>query len=564
VARPSSPAERRKALVEALSALAGAWPERPGVAYAARRALLEAGLSRKKASLLARLLSPGGPLSEEEVRRSAGRPLEEEEREALLRAARPGAALLEEASPAELALALGSLGLPPPSPPPAFPEEVLPFRAALEEGGVFLVEGLPFRERYRLALLLGEGLAHAHGLEGVFLGTRTQAGAARLLPLLEARWGGFAARAGETPFLPEEVDSWLEGPGKALQAPFAAGTADHALRGVLPTAEALLRMALLLRKVPVLPVPEEDPRLFSALVAFLRWTKALGTPVLLLSPELPGRLWTELLEALGLPRVPKPKGALKRLAGAVEVLAPPPPSREVRVGEAGLPERGALLFATRKRAKEVYEALARGAALEDAGHLRRRLKDGRTLLLLHGSLPLGERRAREGAEADLLVSTWSGGGEGAPYSLQALEAPSPLALKEALLEAEEVRLLPGEPPGHLPARLFAYAVLRKEVLRVPEDLALLDPYGDPEVLAWWEEGRAEGAARVEVPETWPSGHLPPLPLRRGPGSVFLLPPEGKEAGAFLPKPVALREHAPLWEREWVWGVAHAPSRETGA
>ncbi len=565
---PISLEELRRA-ARALARLSEAWPKERGLALAVQRSLRRAGLPLRSASLLARLLAPEGPLSQEEVRRKAAREaLTPEEEQKLLRALGGDLPLLARvASSPALAPALGEMALPEPSPPPAYPKRLEPLRPYLREGGVFLLQGLPFRERYGRALLLAEALAGLFGLEGALLATRTATGAARVLPLLEGRWGELAARAGALPTLPEEGLSWLEGPGRALLAPFALGPLDHALRAATRAPEALLRLAIVLRKVPVLPVPEDDPRLFSALLAFLRWARALERPVVLLSPALPKRLLEELLEGLSLeapPKTPLPSLLQLRPKGS-RALPFASWGKSVRVGE-GFPERGAVLFATAEEAKEAYLALAEEALLEESeeGYLYRRLGDGRALLLLHGRLPLLERRRRERGEADLLLGTFWSAGEGLEADRIALVSPTPLEAKEALLGAEEVAFLSGKRPKGLPEALFAQGFPPGSSLRVPEDLSLLDPFGHPEVLAWWERERAEGEAVFEVPESFPSGHLPRVALRRGPGAVFLLPPGGKEWGAYLLRPVAERLHGPLPREEWVVPIPRPIPREVGA
>lgn len=564
---PVSLEELRRA-ARVLARLSEAWPKERGLALAAQRSLWRAGLPLRSASLLARLLAPEGPLSQEEVRRSAAREeLTPEEEERLLQAIGDDLPLLARvASSPALAPALGEMALPEPSPPPVYPKRLEPLRSSLQEGGVFVLQGLPFRERYERALLLAEALANLFGLEGAFLATRTATGAARLLPLLEGRWGELAARAGALPTLPEEGLSWLEGPGQALLAPFVLGPLDHALRAATRAPEALLRLAMVLRKVPVLPVPEDDPRLFSALLAFLRWARALGRPVVLLSPALPKRLLEELLEALSLeapPGAPLPSLLQLRPKGS-RFLPFASWGKFVRVGE-GFPDRGAVLFATAEEAKEAYLGLAKEAVLEESqeGYLYRRSRDGRSLLLLHGGLPLSERRRRERGEADLLFGTFWSAGEGLEAEKIALVSPTPLETKEALLQAEEVSFFSGKRSKGLPEALFAHGFPPGSSLRVPKDLSFLDPFGHPEVLAWWERERAEGEAVFEIPESFPSGHLPQVALRRGPGVVFLLPPQGKEWGTYLLRSVAERLYGPLPREEWVVPIPRPVPREVG-
>ncbi len=564
---PISPMELRQA-AKVLMRLSQAWPEGKGLALAVQKTLRRAGLPLRSASLLARLLAPEGPLSQEEMRREATREeLVPEEEERLLRAIGDGLPpLVQAASSPALAPALGEMALPEPSPPPPYPERLKALRSSLREGGVFLVQGLPFRERYREALALAEALASLFGLEGAFLATRTATGAARLLPLVEERWGGVVDRAGTFPTLPNEGLSWLEGPGQALLAPFVIGPLDHALRAATRAPESLLRLAMVLRKVPVLPVPEEDPRLFSALLAFLRWTQALGRPVILLSPTLPRKLLDELLEALSLEPPPKtllPSLLQLRPKGS-RFLPLAPWEKFVRVGE-GFPERGAVLFATVEEAKKAYRALAKRASLGESpeGYLFRQLDDGRTVLLLHGRLRLNERRRRERGEVDLLLGTFWSAGEGLEAEGVALADPTPLETKEILLGAEEVSFFSEKRPRNIPEALFAHALPPKSLLHLPHDLDLFDPFDHPEVLSWWERARAESGAIFEVPESFPSGHLPRVALRRGPRTVFLLPPQGKGEGAYTLRPIAERRYGPLSEGEWVVPISRPIPREVG-
>jgi hypothetical protein len=323
---------------------------------------------------------------------------------------------------------------------------------------------------------------------------------------------------------------------------------------------------MVLRKVPVLPVPEEDPRLFSALLALLRWTQALGRPVVLLSPALPRKLLKELLEGLSLEpplEVPLPSLLQLRPKGS-RSLPLAPWEKLVRVGE-GLPERGAILFATAEEAKKAYRGLAKRASLEESpeGYLFRKLGDGRTLLLLHGRLRLNERRRRERGEADLLLGTFWSAGEGLEAERVALASPTPLEAKEILLGAEEVSFFSENRPRNIPQALFAHALPPKPLLHLPHDLDLFDPFGHPEVLCWWERGRAESGAIFEVPESFPSGHLPRVALRRGPRTVFLLPPPGKEEGAYVLRPIAERLYGSLPEGEWVIPISRRIPREVG-
>jgi hypothetical protein len=52
-------------------------------------------------------------------------------------------------------------------------------------------------------------------------------------------------------------------------------------------------------------------------------------------------------------------------------------------------------------------------------------------------------------------------------------------------------------------------------------------------------------------------------LRRGPRAAFLLPPAGKEEGAYLLRPIAERRYGPIAEGEWVVSISRPIPREVG-
>ena len=541
-----------------------------GLARRLRDALRGAGLSPKAAEGIAQALPKGGPYSRQRLREAT--PAEAGGLEELLRAAdldalegigknRPRLALLlGEAMLAERGLLL------PPGPPPAYPrglaKDLFPERPALA-----LLQGLPYPALARQALLLAEGLASREGKEGVYLGFLSQRGAGRHAALLRERWGEAAvARANAIPTLPEEARTWAEGPGRALLAPFAIGTVDMALRAVLPTPEAPLRLYLLSRKALALALPE-DPRLFAALLALIQWRRALGSSTVIFSPLFSPRCLEEIFNAWGsAAEVPFP-GGVALGQGEPRAFTLPGQKRTVALRAApGRPPQ-AELYSTVREARERYQELAKKARLvREGGYPSHRiLPDGRKLLLMHGRLPLGSRLLRENQQG-LLVGSWVAGLEGGVgASALFAGAPPPWALKGALLEAEEIVLCPKEVSGRkkLYVRLLE-GLLARRAFRLPEDAALLDGAGFPELKAAWERAYQAMRSFLGRPEDWPQGYLSEVELRKGPAAVFLLPAgEGVLEGAWAPEPLVRDWPLQRAPKEWLWVVNRRIDKEVG-
>ena len=208
----------------------------------------------------------------------------------------------------------------------------------------------------------------------------------------------------------EEVSSsaWFSQRRRALLSPYGIGTIDQALFATLNVKHHFVRLWGLANRVVVLDeVHAYDTYTTGLIEALLRWLKALGCSVVLMSATLPARRRAAFLEAWdarGVPEVPYPRVlvACEGEVGAVHVecrsLAP--------VQVAGLEEDliavarsalamvegggcGAVIVNTVQRAQTLYSLLQ-----EDA----RRLEVD--LLLFHARYPADERSKREKAVLD--------------------------------------------------------------------------------------------------------------------------------------------------------------------
>lgn len=539
------------------------YPKGPGGAVALWKILLQAGLDRAEALRLAQALDPKGAMGAERMRSYADRQPSPEESQAVLQLLANPQALAAlrglAQNPPQLALALGESLLSEPGPPPLAPTLPIAGFRPPAQAGVYLVCGLSFREGWRLGILLGEHLAHHHGLEGVFLGARSQAGASRLARMLGERWDGLSERSGHLPHLPGESEHWIEGPGASLQGAFVAGLIDHALRAVLPVPEAPLRLALLARKVTVLALPE-DPLLFAALATWIEWTQALSRPVVLVAPQIPHYLMDDLARSAGCPEVPTPVEPYLLYLGAggahswsLQRSRPPGPLRVA----SPQPDDAGWLFATRTRAVEAYRELTRGAPRLRQPFVHREV-GGRKVVLLHGGIPLGERRKREQAEPEMLIGSWSSAAEGFSGERVYVEDPTPAELTALRLSCPEVKVgFSPKAPRFYPEAIFQLAQQMVLSGKTP------DPFQEPEIREWWNQGYQTGRRHTVPPSRWPSAHNLEAKLRRGAESALLLPPSGLLDSAYQLEPVARRRPDLLKQQEWVYYISNPIPRETG-
>lgn len=425
----------------------------------------------------------------------------------------------------------------PDEPPPAMPKGISRDLLPALEKGLVILEGMPFREALPLALRLGEAMAHLRGLSGVHFGLLSGRGVERTRSLLLSRWEKGVKRVGALPYLPGETSSWVEGVGKELLPPWTAGLLEGVLRGSLPVPEAPLRLLLLSRKVPVLALPLGEPTLFGALLAYLRWAKAMGTGAILLAPILPSRAREAIAEAWE-----EDKEFPGLLLGGDPRLAPMKPE--------GLPwGRGrAFLFPEADEATRFYRKLRgrREGSFRSVG--------GVTTALLHGRVPLGEKLRREEGGYEALVATWWSATEAAIEGMEVLMVdPLPHALLQGGIEAKTLHVLfSPKPPSFLPRFLLETS---RTLLALSSPEAFRKALDGIMASEWWEGRLAPLKPFLVEPSEARTSPLPGIRLRGGPTRVFLLPEGGeKEEGAFASLPVALERVKPLAQQNWLWIV----------
>ncbi|WP_105317430.1 CRISPR-associated helicase/endonuclease Cas3 [Thermus tenuipuniceus] len=233
--------------------------------------------------------------------------------------------------------------------------------------------------------------------------------------------------------------AWFSARKRAMLSGHGVGTLDQALLGVLRVKHHFIRLWGLMNRVVILDeVHAYDTYTSGLLLALLRWLRALGSSVVLMTATLPKAKREELLKAWeapveGLPPYPRVAAfAGGKLLGAKHV---PQKSRRVRLQAAPVePEAlagellrrlpGALgaMVNTVDRAQALYRALGEGGRLtlegllDALGHpasegswgelwkargekgdfvVGKRLLDGTLVFLLHARFPAEERALRE-------------------------------------------------------------------------------------------------------------------------------------------------------------------------
>lgn len=200
------------------------------------------------------------------------------------------------------------------------------------------------------------------------------------------------------------ASEWFGQRRRPLLSPYGVGTVDQALYSVLNVKHHFVRMWGLSNRVVVLDeVHAYDTYTLGLITTLLRWLKALGCSVVLMSATLPRARCRELLAAWGL-EGPPPELAYPRLiltddAGmrgchvAARALAPITlvgmGSDITTLAEAALAQVaeggcGAIIVNTVARAQALYQIL------------RERLAGDAVLLLFHARFPADERGALEG------------------------------------------------------------------------------------------------------------------------------------------------------------------------
>ncbi|OEC59790.1 CRISPR-associated helicase/endonuclease Cas3 [Pseudomonas sp. ENNP23] len=200
------------------------------------------------------------------------------------------------------------------------------------------------------------------------------------------------------------ASAWFAQRRRPLLSPYGVGTVDQALFGVLNVKHHFVRLWGLANRVVVLDeVHAYDAYTNGLIVVLLRWLKAMGCSVVLMSATLPAARRNELLRAWAVDAASIPEQAYPRLllatGGQVQgesfkardqapiQLAPLGESLEA-LAEAALDLLagggcGALIVNTVERAQQLYR------------HLREQLGKSATLLLFHARFPADQRAQRE-------------------------------------------------------------------------------------------------------------------------------------------------------------------------
>ncbi|NLF15088.1 MAG: CRISPR-associated helicase Cas3' [Anaerolineaceae bacterium] len=212
----------------------------------------------------------------------------------------------------------------------------------------------------------------------------------------------------DNPFATVVAHSWFLPRKRSLLAPFAVGTVDQALLGVLQAKHFFVRLFGLSHKTVIFDeIHAYDTYMATLFHRLLRWLAAMDTTVVLLSATLPDTARRELMQAYtGRPfthpvRYPAISWATADGDGVVPIEASPLCARTVALAwidgapaaltealRAKLAGGGcvAVICNTVGRAQEVYRTLAEAQLVPDDD-----------LYLFHARFPAGQRQAIEDA-----------------------------------------------------------------------------------------------------------------------------------------------------------------------
>ncbi|GAB4535586.1 MAG: hypothetical protein Fur0018_25970 [Anaerolineales bacterium] len=254
------------------------------------------------------------------------------------------------------------------------------------------------------ALYLADAWLQEHGGRGLYIAMPTQATSnqmfTRTLGFLEKHYPGQPVNVhlahgqalwhedmqrlrmkaiGDEPDDGLRAEAWFTPRKRTLLAPFAVGTVDQALLGVLQSRHFFLRLFGLAHKVVIFDeVHAYDTYMEALFLRLLTWLRAIGTSVIVLSATLPRQTRHEMAAAWGRPlpddeQTPYPRLTLVTPQSAESIPLPQPAERVIRLAQisqspeaiAGLlaeklPAGGcaAVLCNTVRRAQDVYQALA--------------------------------------------------------------------------------------------------------------------------------------------------------------------------------------------------------------
>ena len=236
------------------------------------------------------------------------------------------------------------------------------------------------------------------------------------------------------------ASAWFSARKRAMLSPHGVGTLDQALLAVLKVKHHFVRLWGLMNRMVVLDeIHAYDTYTSGLLLALLRWLRALGSSVVLMTATLPKRKREELLSAWGVSRAELPTYprvvafAGDRFLGAKGL----PREREKKVGLEAAPVQASAVAKTLRdrlpgvlgvivntvdRAQAFYQALGEGeritlaklldllgpgpqegpwsdlwAVQDEKGDfvVGKRLPDGTLVFLFHARFPAEERALRE-------------------------------------------------------------------------------------------------------------------------------------------------------------------------
>lgn len=292
--------------------------------------------------------------------------------------------------------------------------------------------------------------------------------------------------------------AWFSQRRRPLISPYGVGTIDQALLATLNVKHHFVRLWGLANRVVVLDEVHAYDTYTSGLIeSLLRWLKALGCSVVLMSATLPRQKRDALLQAWGVAKSEVPALAYPRILlasdGAVNgesyesrELAPIellPLDEELdslaacafdQVGQGGC---GAVIVNTVDRAQQLYTKL------------HDRLAADATLMLFHARYPADERSAREKAVLAIFGKTGSRPERALLIATQVVEQSLDIDFDFLITDLAPVDLLlqragrlhrhdRERPPAHLQARLMVAGLLANRLPELKKTAwgVIYDPY----------------------------------------------------------------------------------------
>lgn len=349
------------------------------------------------------------------------------------------------------------------------------------------------------------------------------------------------------------ASGWFSARKRAMLAPHGVGTLDQALLGVLRVRHHFVRLWGLMNRVVILDeVHAYDVYTSGLLLALLRWLKALGSSVILMTATLPSSrrkallaTWTEKATSEKLLK-PYPRVVLLTKDGTMRS-EPISPAREVKVAlevvdeiaeetlaqrlQAFLPGALGVVVNTVDRAQALYRALGEGNVLTLRELVRsfgngsregiwkeverilpekgdwvvgKRLADGTIVFLLHARFPAEERALREAVVLALFGKQGPRPQKAILVATQVAEQSLDLDFDLLYSDLAPIDLLfqrVGRLHRHVRSRPSHLASPRL-LLGIPKDLKFGEPlywdrvYEDFVLLATWKALQGRNALRI--------------------------------------------------------------------